>query len=91
MGCCDIAEEIGEQRAEQEQEALLRHLCDAFRMSDERHEELLANARAKMAPEIRLNVEVIRLFNICSLCFSLLIVYIGIVLYIYLTQEYYRT
>lgn len=44
---------------EHSEEDLFGYVQDAFKMTDERHRELLDNAQTKEAPEIRLNVEVI--------------------------------
>lgn len=49
---CDVSYEIG-------QTALFSYVQDAFKMSNERHQELLSIAEKKEAPEILLNVEVI--------------------------------
>lgn len=38
---------------------LFHYVQEAFKMTDQRHDELLDNASTKEAPEIRLNVEVI--------------------------------
>lgn len=40
-------------------EELFHYVQEAFKMTDDRHDELLENASTKEAPEIRLNVEVI--------------------------------
>lgn len=40
-------------------EELFGYIQEAFKMTDDRHTELLESAQTKEAPEIRLNVEVI--------------------------------
>ncbi|XP_018323999.1 protein unc-13 homolog 4B isoform X2 [Agrilus planipennis] len=49
---CDVSYDIG-------QTALFSYIQDAFKMSNEKHEELLAKAEQKEAPDILLNVEII--------------------------------
>lgn len=49
---CDISYEIG-------QTALFSYVQDAFKIANDRHQEMLEEAERKEAPEIMLNVEVI--------------------------------
>jgi BAI1-associated protein 3 len=50
---------VGCEDEEVPKEVLFSYLQDAFKISNERHEEALEAAKVKEAPEIRLNVEVI--------------------------------
>ena len=49
---------------EHSNEDLFHYVQEAFKMTDDRHDELLENAQTKEAPEIRLNVEVIEAKNL---------------------------
>lgn len=44
---------------EHSNEILFDYIQEAFKITDDRHNELLENSQTKEAPEIRLNVEVI--------------------------------
>lgn len=46
------------------QEALYDYIQEAFKITNDRHEEILEAARIKEPPEIRLNVEVIKAENL---------------------------
>ncbi|XP_045499382.1 protein unc-13 homolog 4B isoform X2 [Colias croceus] len=52
VGGCDVGCEIGAQ-------AMLSYVQEAFKISNEKHTELLTQAEAKEPPELMLNVEVI--------------------------------
>lgn len=52
VGGCDVGREVGEQ-------VMLSYVQEAFKISNEKHTQLLTQAEAKEAPELMLNVEVI--------------------------------
>ncbi|XP_028162943.1 protein unc-13 homolog 4B isoform X3 [Ostrinia furnacalis] len=52
VGGCDVGCEVGEQ-------AMLSYVQEAFKISNDKHTELLTQAEAKEPPELMLNVEVI--------------------------------
>nr|XP_026489849.1 protein unc-13 homolog 4B isoform X5 [Vanessa tameamea] len=52
VGGCDIGCEVGQQ-------AMLTYVQEAFKISNDKHTELLTQAEAKEPPELMLNVEVI--------------------------------
>ncbi|CAH2084741.1 unnamed protein product [Euphydryas editha] len=52
VGGCDIGFEVGQQ-------AMLFYVQEAFKMSNDKHTELLTQAEAKEPPELMLNVEII--------------------------------
>ncbi|XP_050348302.1 protein unc-13 homolog 4B isoform X3 [Nymphalis io] len=52
VGGCDIGCEVGQQ-------AMLTYVQEAFKISNDKHTELLTQAEAKQPPELMLNVEVV--------------------------------
>lgn len=52
VGGCDVSSEVG-------QLSMLSYIQEAFRISNDKHQLLLAQAEAKEPPEIMLNVEVV--------------------------------
>lgn len=46
------------------QDALIEYVQDAFKITNDEHSRLLDNANLKEAPEIRLNVEIIKAENL---------------------------
>lgn len=52
VGGCDVACEVGQQ-------AMLSYVQEAFKISNEKHTQLLTQAEAKEPPELMLNVEIV--------------------------------
>lgn len=61
----EIIHNIGCQASEDcAQDALIEYVQDAFKITNDEHHRLMDNARLKEAPEIRLNVEIIKAENL---------------------------
>lgn len=52
MGGCDVGREVG-------QLPMLSYVQEAFKISNDKHNELMTKAEAKEPPELMLNVEVV--------------------------------